>query len=116
MSGRPEPLDRQVFETQRLVVEHPPVWSHRNKRLVYEIACPPGCTHRGQLVYSRWRAMPLPEVVNARAAATRTEGREDVYDYVPPDDLKHSAAVVAALVYQAAMRDQLLPRKGSDAR
>jgi len=27
--------------------------------------------------------MSLPEVVNARAAATRTEGREDAYDYVP---------------------------------
>ena len=83
MSGAPEPLDRQVLEAQRLMEEHPPVWRHPNKRLVYELACPPGCTHRGQLVYTPWREMPLPEVVNAAAAAALTAGREDVYDYVP---------------------------------
>jgi carboxypeptidase Q len=35
----------------------------------------------------------------------------DVYDHVLPEDLKQSAAVAAALVYDAAMRNQKLPRK-----
>ena len=35
----------------------------------------------------------------------------DSYDHLMPDDLKQSATIMAAFVYNAAMRDQKLPRK-----
>lgn len=35
----------------------------------------------------------------------------DVYDHLIPDDLKQIATIVAAFVYDAAQRDQKLPRK-----
>ena len=35
----------------------------------------------------------------------------DVYDRLQPDDLKQAAVIVASFVYNAAMRDQMLPRK-----
>lgn len=35
----------------------------------------------------------------------------DTYDHAEPDDLRQAAAIVATFVYQAAMRDQKLPRK-----
>ena len=35
----------------------------------------------------------------------------DVYDRLLPDDLKQAAVIVASFVYNAAMRDQMLPRK-----
>lgn len=35
----------------------------------------------------------------------------DTYERLLMDDLKHNAIVVAAFIYQAAMRDELLPRK-----
>lgn len=35
----------------------------------------------------------------------------DVYDRLQPDDLKQAAVIVASFVYEAAMRDQPLPRK-----
>lgn len=35
----------------------------------------------------------------------------DTLDHVPAEDLKHSAAIVATFVYQAAMRDARMPRK-----
>jgi hypothetical protein len=35
----------------------------------------------------------------------------DVYDRLQPDDLKQIAVIVASFVYDAAMRDQMLPRK-----
>lgn len=35
----------------------------------------------------------------------------DTYDHLQPDDLKQAATVVASFVYNAAMRDQKLPRK-----
>ena len=35
----------------------------------------------------------------------------DVYDRLQPDDLKQISVIVAGFVYDAAMRDQMLPRK-----
>jgi hypothetical protein len=35
----------------------------------------------------------------------------DVYDRVQPDDLRQAAVVMAAMVYQTAMREEPLPRK-----
>ena len=36
---------------------------------------------------------------------------QDVYDHCVPEDLIQSAVVMASFVYQAAMRDEMLPRK-----
>lgn len=48
---------------------------------------------------------------NPRTAHTNM----DVYDHVLEDDLKQSAAIAATFVYQAAMRDDRLPRKPAPA-
>ena len=40
----------------------------------------------------------------------------DVYDRLQPDDLKQISVIVAGFVYDAAMRDQMLPRKQIDNR
>jgi Zn-dependent M28 family amino/carboxypeptidase len=43
---------------------------------------------------------------------TRTHhSNMDVYDRLQPDDLRQAAVIVASFVYEAAMRDQILPRK-----
>jgi hypothetical protein len=43
---------------------------------------------------------------------TRTHhSNMDVYDRLQPEDLKQISVIVAAFVYDAAMRDQMLPRK-----
>ena len=48
---------------------------------------------------------------------TRTHhSNMDVYDRLQPEDLKQMAAIVASFVYEAAMRDQMLPRKPIDNR
>lgn len=39
----------------------------------------------------------------------------DTYDHLQPDDLKQAATVVASFVYNAAMRDQKIPRKPTEA-
>ncbi|MDQ2921477.1 MAG: hypothetical protein M3R52_07705 [Acidobacteriota bacterium] len=44
---------------------------------------------------------------NTRTAHTNM----DVYDHVLQDDLKQSAIVATWFIYQAAMRDEKLPRK-----
>ena len=46
---------------------------------------------------------------------TRTHhSNMDVYDRLQPDDLKQISVIVASFVYDAAMRDQMLPRKPID--
>lgn len=43
---------------------------------------------------------------------TRTHhSNMDVYDRLQADDLKQAAVIVASFAYEAAMRDQILPRK-----
>jgi carboxypeptidase Q len=46
---------------------------------------------------------------NPRTAHTNM----DVYDHVLEDDLKQSAVIASSFIYQAAMRDEKLPRKRS---
>jgi carboxypeptidase Q len=48
---------------------------------------------------------------------TRTHhSNMDVFDRLQPEDLKQISVIVAGFVYQAAMRDQMLPRKPIDNR
>jgi hypothetical protein len=35
----------------------------------------------------------------------------DTYDHLDPEDLKKSAVILAAVIWHAANRDELLPRK-----
>jgi hypothetical protein len=43
---------------------------------------------------------------------TRTHhSNMDVYDRLQPDDLKEAAVIVASFVYEASVRDEMLPRK-----
>ena len=43
---------------------------------------------------------------------TRTHhSNQDVYDRIQADDMKESAIIMAAFVYNTAMRDEMLPRK-----
>jgi hypothetical protein len=55
------PLDRRAFDAAALMTDHPPRVHNANKRVVLDIACPPGAVHRGTIGYSRWAAMELPE-------------------------------------------------------
>jgi hypothetical protein len=57
MSGtddRQEPLKRLTIDAAQLMAEHPPVLRDRNKKAVYQVACPDGCVHRGAIEYTRW--------------------------------------------------------------
>ena len=68
MNNPPAPIDRRQFDARQLVADHPPRLRHANKKVVHEIACPSGTVHQGQLEYTRWAAMPLPDRVDTRSA------------------------------------------------
>jgi len=81
-----EPICRHEFEAQKLVTDFPPRITDPNKKMVYDIACPPGCGHRGRLVFSRWRSMELPETIPLIDLTIDFEARENVFGYEPPKD------------------------------
>jgi hypothetical protein len=86
MSDRPEPIERMAFQIPQLVKEHPPVWNDPNKRLVFEIAWPPGSAPQGRLDYSRWGPLSWPEGLDPRSAMGRVEDRPGFYDYTRASD------------------------------
>jgi len=82
MDRRVTPIERLDVEAAVLLREHPPVWRDPNKRVVFEIACPPASVHRGRIGFTRWNAMALPASVEP--ARTGVIGsRPGFYDYVP---------------------------------
>ena len=64
--------------------DHPPIWTHPNKRAVYEIACPPGAVHSGTIGYSRWAAEPLPDRMHR--GADLVTAKPGYFDYAPVAD------------------------------
>lgn len=87
MVDQPEPIEQQTFAIRELVEDHPPIWNHPNKRIVYEVACPPGSPQEGRLDYSRWGVMPFPERLEPAAAIGRMVARPGFFDYVREPEL-----------------------------
>ena len=72
---------RHPLDAPDLVAACPPRFTHAHKKLVHAKACPADAPPRGRMVFSRYRAMPLPAEVPA--AAPTVEMREDVFGYEP---------------------------------
>lgn len=77
---------RHSFDLSALMTEYPPQFRHANKQIVYQIACPPGTTYSGQLVFSRWRQMALPQAVIPAQHQTKAEERQGYFSYEPSTD------------------------------
>lgn len=77
---------RHAFDLSTLMTEHPPQFRHVNKQVVYQIACPPGTTYTGQLVFSRWRSMVLPQAFTPALHQTKVEERQGYFGYEPSTD------------------------------
>ena len=78
-------LTRLCFDTQRMIHEFPPEIQNRNKLEVFKIACPKGCVHSGEIAFSRWSEIPLPETVTISEWRTNIQIREDVFGYEPTE-------------------------------
>jgi hypothetical protein len=72
---------RQTFETQDLMNRYPPKLRNARKKLVHSIACPPGCTYSGQLIFSRWQAIPLPQIFSPSAFQSQLDERAGYFGY-----------------------------------
>lgn len=82
----PSLICRHTFKASYLVDAYPPNLYNANKEIVYKVACPTGCTHGGQLVFSRWSAMPLPQVLSPSKYQTNLNKQEGYFGYEPSQD------------------------------
>jgi hypothetical protein len=80
----PTCLIRRTYDPTALLAAHPPVLKHPHKRLVFDLACPPGTRHSGPIVVTRWAALALPATVEL--AATELIVMPGYYDYQGPSD------------------------------
>ncbi len=77
------PLFRASWQAPALVAAHPPRFVHPNKRVAFDVACPPGAPHAGTVTVSRWPAAALPTAA-AGVADTRLVEAPGFYTYDPP--------------------------------
>ncbi|MBD2576266.1 hypothetical protein [Oscillatoria sp. FACHB-1406] len=80
------PICRHTFAAQNLMDSHPPKVKNPNKKIVFDIASPPEATHSGEIVFSRWKTMPLPPTVAPTPIQTELEVREDHFTYESPSN------------------------------
>jgi hypothetical protein len=73
-------LYQQTFDTQELMQTSPPNFAMARKKLVYQIACPEGSVHAGQIHFSRYGALPLSNTL-PNPAITVCEARPDFFTY-----------------------------------
>lgn len=81
MSSVIEPMQRVSLDPGQLMADHPPELEDANKKIVFDIAHPPGSRLSGNLCYTRWDAMELPNNIDLQGVVGTTEIRSDYYDY-----------------------------------
>ncbi|MDJ1184339.1 hypothetical protein [Roseofilum casamattae] len=74
---------RHRFNTQELVDTYPPKLWHQHKKRVYAIASPPGASHEGQIVCSRWKIFALPSSFARGDRQTEIIEKTGYFDYLP---------------------------------
>jgi hypothetical protein len=75
------------FDASMLITKYPAKLKNPNKKIVFEISCPPGATHSGTITFSRWHQMPLPETLTRNDLCPRFDLREDYFTYeTPPEE------------------------------
>ncbi len=82
MSAEAGPTYRHAWSAAALTDTLPPRYSHPNKQLVHDLACPPGSEAAGTVTVSRWPALPWPDRV-PDAAPTLAE-QPGYFTYDPP--------------------------------
>jgi hypothetical protein len=75
----PRLLGEYSWLLEDLASSHPPQWSDRNKRVVASVATPPGASHEGHLLVSRWAGGDLPDALSS----CDVDSREGFFTYAP---------------------------------
>ena len=81
-------LVRKRFNSEALFREYPPKIFNENKRIIYKIACPKGCIHKGELVFTKWKALGLSNLkLVLHDIRTELRMEENNYHYKPIEEV-----------------------------
>lgn len=83
IEARYSPLETASFDAGRLICDFPPRMGHKNKQVVFEIACSSGFPFEGEVNYARWSTQQPPGVHQARPPFAIRQG---VFAYERPAD------------------------------
>ena len=72
---------RQGYRSQDLVANYPAKLNHKHKNLVYQISCPEGSIHSGDIIVSRWRAISLESMSSKIVNRSKIEMRSGYFRY-----------------------------------
>src|SRR5436190_5255432 len=78
------PIQRESFDAAQLAARHPPKLLSRNKRIVQELALPPGASASGSIEFSRWAESELPAAFDDHP--TDVTSRPGIFPYEPAHD------------------------------
>lgn len=76
-----ELIHRNEFKADRIVSQFPPNFHNLNKKTVYSLSCPDGCTHGGTITFSRWRPSALPNTLLHTDGQTLIQSRDGYFEY-----------------------------------
>jgi len=77
---------RKKIRAAEIFRQYPAIWHDDYKKRLFDISCPAGCKHSGEIQISRWSALPLPESFSIDAASTEFIFREDTFQYEVDSD------------------------------
>lgn len=77
---------RKIVSTSKIVEQHPAIWHDKYKKRLFDISCPRGSKHSGEIQVSRWNALPLPESVSIDGVITEFIFRQDTFQYEAGSD------------------------------
>ncbi|HIF41692.1 MAG TPA: hypothetical protein EYQ74_11410 [Planctomycetes bacterium] len=75
----PRLLGEHSWLLDDLAARHPPQWANSNKRAIASVATPPGASHEGRLLVSRWAGGELPDALSD----CDVDSREGFFIYAP---------------------------------
>ena len=76
----PDPLLRRIWDTARLMRDHPLRFTHASKAHAFGLVLPAGAVYRGSIEITRWAAMEFPATVG-QAPSVVVEVQPNPYRY-----------------------------------
>ena len=77
---------RKYINAFELAQKYPAIWRDEYKKRIFDISCPEGCVHSGDIRISRWNAGPLPEIIRKDDISTEFVFRNGTFQYESNSD------------------------------
>jgi hypothetical protein len=86
---------RKNFNIEDLYNHYPPQITNRNKKIIFQIACPEDGDYSGEITFSRWEALDISDLIfNPNIGSTNLLMEENTYQYKPFEAKKEKETTI----------------------